>query len=93
MFEEPVPGFLPDFSAERVFCLLAFLEELGNFFETGIWFLFFLLGLFDVVEEEFIGLVVDLLSRPLRFGVDVTLESVDPIDFLSWHFKSQTIYN
>lgn len=36
MFEEPVPGFLPDFSAERVFCLLAFLEELGNFFETGI---------------------------------------------------------
>lgn len=36
MLEEAISSLLPYFGAEGVFGLLAFLEELGNFFETWI---------------------------------------------------------
>ena len=83
MLQESITGLLPHLGTEGVLSLLALLEELGDFFETGIRFLFLLLGLLDVVEEEAISLIVDFLGRTLRFVVDIFLESVDPVDFLS----------
>ena len=83
VLQESITGLLPHLSTEGVLSLLALLEELGDFFETGIRFLFLLLGLLDVVEEEAISLIVDFLGRTLRFVVDIFLESVDPVDFLS----------
>ena len=83
MLEEPIAGLLPYLGTKRIFGLLTFLEELGDFLEARIRFLLSLLGLFYVVEEEFVSLVIDLLSRALRLGVNEAFESVDPVDFLS----------
>lgn len=85
MFEEAISSLLSDLGAEGVFSLLTFLEELGNFFETWIGLFLLLLGLFDVVEEELICLVVDLLSRALGLGVDEAAECINPVDFLFGH--------
>ena len=67
MLQETIAGLLPHLGTERVLGLLALLEELRDFFETGIRLLFLLLGLLDVVEEEFVCFVVDLLGGPLGF--------------------------
>ena len=83
MLQESITGLLPHLSTERVLSLLALLEEFGDFFETGVRLLLLLLGLLDVVEEEAISLVIDFLGRALRFVVDIFLEVVDPVDFLS----------
>ena len=83
MLQESITGLLPHLCTERVLSLLALLEEFGDFFETGVRLLLLLLGLLDVVEEEAISLVIDFLGRALRFVVDIFLEVVDPVDFLS----------
>ena len=85
VLQETIASLLSNFSTQRVFSLLTFLEKFGYFFETGIWLLFFLFSLFNVVQEESICLVVNILGWSLRLGVDKTLESVDPVDFLFWH--------
>jgi hypothetical protein len=61
------------------------LEELGDFFEAGVCILLLLLGLFDVVQEEPISLVIYLLGGTLRLALDKALESVDPVYFLFGH--------
>ena len=82
MLQESVSSLLSNFCAEGVFGLLAFLEELGDFFETGIRLFFFLFGFLNVVEEETISLVIYFLGGALCFGVDVLFEGVDPVYLL-----------
>jgi len=90
MFKETITGFLTYFSTYGIFWLLAFLEELGDFFETGISFLLLLFSFLDIVKEQFVCLIVDFLCRALWFGIDVAFESVNPVDFLFGH--SNCIY-
>jgi hypothetical protein len=72
MLQESIAGLLTYLGTDGVFGLLGLLEELGDFFEAGIRLFLLLLGLFNVIEEESVGLVVDLLSRALGLALNVS---------------------
>jgi hypothetical protein len=85
VFEETVAGLLAYLGADGVVGLLGFLEEFWDFYEAGVAHFLEVLGLFDVVEEDLVGLVVDLLRGALRFAAHVFLEGTDPIYLLFLH--------
>lgn len=87
VFEKSVPRFLPYFEADGVLGLLGLLEKFWDFLKAGICLLFLALCLFDIVEKEFVRLIIDFLRRSLRVRRHVVLQSWNPIYFLFRHLK------
>ena len=86
MLEKPVPSLLPYFITELVLVELGLLKEFRNFLVRGIALLLLPLAVFNVFEEELVGLVINFLCSPLGLGLDILLEGGDPVYFLR-HLK------
>jgi hypothetical protein len=83
VFQKPISGLLSDLSADGVFGLLGFLEELRHLLEGRVGLLLFSFGILNILEEQPVSLIIDLLSGSLRIGFDVFLKSPKPIYLLS----------
>ena len=89
IFEKLISCVFFDLGNDRILWVLAVFEEIGDYFQTGIWLHLGDFGLFEVAEEYFVCLFVYLFFWALGFGTEVVLENIDQGGFISWHFNRQ----
>ncbi len=91
MVQEPGACLLPDLEIELVLVGDGLLEELRNLLEGRVALDLVLFLLFDVLQEESVGLLVNFLATLLGVLTRVVLQGLDPVDLGARH-PIQIIY-